>query len=559
MNKEILIQTDDEGTRVAVVEDGRLVEIYFEQYQKLVGNIFKGRVANVLPGMQAAFVDIGIEKNAFLYAGDVLDPKGGERGGKEPVIDQVLKAGQEILVQVTKEPLEDKGARVTTQITLPGRYVVFMPGVDYVGVSRRISDEEERERLRTLAHEVKPQNTGLIVRTAAEGVTLQDIQEDVASLEVVWKGIGNAGRSNTAPALLHREVDLTERIIRDLFYEDVEQVQVNDRALYNSILGTLSQSQSEFKLKNRVFLYEGEDIFSKYDVTGQVMQALKHKVWLNCGGFLVIEHMEALTAIDVNTGKYVGSASLEDTVLKTNKEAAVEIARQLRLRNVGGIIIIDFIDMVEDAHQQEVIQVLEQELQKDKTKTRVMGITKLGLVELTRKKARQPLEGVLQQKCPYCNGDGKVMSAETISLHARREILLRCARSKAPGLFVQAHPSVAGLLIGTGGKRLKEMEEITGKTIVIQGHEDFHVENVFMEEMWNEELIADKIPVKTGERIEVLIEEHHAVDSRHGIARIQGFILDVADAGALVGQRVPVEISEVYRSFAKARLLEETY
>jgi len=557
MDKEILIQADDEGTRVAVVEEGRLVEIYFERYQKLVGNIFKGRVANVLPGMQAAFVDIGIERNAFLYAGDVVTNTGGEKYVKEPAIDQVLKAGQEILVQVTKEPLEGKGARVTTQITLPGRYAVFMPGVDYVGVSRRISDEQERERLRSMAVEIKPDGTGLIVRTAAEGVSRNDLEEDVSALESVWRGIIESGRSRPAPVLLHREVDLTERIIRDLFNEDVARVKVNDSRLYESILRTLADSETT--LKNRVFLFEGEDIFSKYDVTSQVMQALKHKVWLQCGGFLVIEQMEALTAVDVNTGKYVGSENLECTVLKTNKEAAVEIARQLRLRNVGGIIIIDFIDMAEEEHRQEVLEVLEQELQKDKTRTRILGLTKLGLVELTRKKARQPLEGVLLQKCPYCHGDGKVLSEETVSLHARREIMLRCSRQEAPGLLVRAHTSVAGLLIGSGGKLLREMEEKTGKTIVIQGHDDFHVENVFMEEMWNEELIADSIPVKTGERIEVLIEEHHAVDPQHGIARIQGFILDVAEAGSLVGKRVPVEIFEVHRSFAKARLLEEAY
>ena len=557
MEKEILIQADDEGTSVAVVEDGRLVEIYFEQYQKLVGNIFKGRVANVLPGMQAAFVDIGIERNAFLYAGDVISSTGGAKHSKEAAIDQMLKAGQEIVVQVTKEPLEKKGARVTTQITLPGRYTVFMPAVDYVGVSRRITNEEERERLRSLAVEVKPEGKGLIVRTAAEGVCREELREDILALAAVWQGIAAASKSLTAPVLLHREIDLTERIIRDLFNEDVGRVQVNDPKLYDSIFRTLADSETS--LKNRVYLLEGEDIFSKYEVTGQVMQALKHKVWLHCGGFLIIEQMEALTAVDVNTGKFVGSENLETTVLKTNKEAAVEIARQLRLRNVGGIVIIDFIDMTEEEHTQEVLSVLEQELQKDKTRTRIMGITKLGLVELTRKKARQPLEGVLLQKCPYCNGDGKVLSEETVCLHARREIMLRCANHSAPALLVRAHTSVAGLLIGTGGKLLKEMEESTGKTIIIQGDDDLHVENVFIEEMWNEELIAESIPVKTGERIEVLIEERHAVDPQRGIARIQGFILDVAEAGALVGQRVPVEISEVYRSFAKAHLLEETY
>lgn len=557
MEKEILIQADEEGTRVAVVEDGRLVEIYFEKYQKLVGNIFKGRVANVLPGMQAAFVDIGIERNAFLYAGDVITSTVGDKYVKEPAIDQVLKPGQEIVVQVTKEPLEGKGARVTTQITLPGRYAVFMPAVDYVGVSRRISDEEERERLRSLAVEVKPEGKGLIVRTAAEGVTRDDLKEDVLALEEVWRGIVSTSNLRPAPLLLHREVDLTERIIRDLFNEDVDCVKVNDVRLYDSILRTLAASETS--LKNRVYLLEGEDIFSDYEVTSQVMQALKHKVWLHCGGFLVIEHMEALTAIDVNTGKYVGSENLEETVLLTNKQAAVEIARQLRLRNVGGIVIIDFIDMVMEEHRQEVLVVLEHELQKDKTRTRIMGITKLGLVELTRKKARQPLEGVLLQKCPYCSGDGKVLSEETVSLHARREIILRCARQSAPGLLVRAHTSVAGLLIGTGGKLLKEMEEKTGKTIVIQGNDDLHLEHVFMEDMLDEEVLADIIPVKTGERIEVLIEEPHAVDPLHGIARIQGFILDVAEAGSMVGRRVPVEISEVYRSFAKAHLLEETY
>ena len=510
MDKEILIQADEEGTTVAVVEDGRLVEIYFERYQKLVGNIFKGRVANVLPGMQAAFVDIGIERNAFLYAGDVVTGFGGERCGKEPAIDQVLKAGQEIVVQVTKEPLEGKGARVTTQITLPGRYAVFMPGVDYVGVSRRITDEEERERLRSMAMEIKPEGTGLIVRTAAEGVSKNDLKEDLSNLQAVWQKTINSSRSRAAPVLLHREVDLTERIIRDLFNEDVVRVQVNDRHLCESILRTLADSETT--LKNRVFLFEGEDIFSKYQVVGQVMQALKHKVWLPCGGFLVLEHMEALTAIDVNTGKYVGSENLEETVLKTNKEAAVEIARQLRLRNIGGIIIIDFIDMAEEEHKSEVLSVLEQELQKDKTRTRILGVTHQALAELTRQNARPPKEGVLLQKCPYCHGDGKVLSEETVALHARREILLRCSRSEAPGLLVRANTSVAGLLIGTGGKLLRDMEEKTKKTIVIQGHDDFHVENVFMEEMWDEELMAGSISEKTGERTEVEIEERHAVD-----------------------------------------------
>lgn len=557
MEKEILIQADEEGTRVAVVEDGRLVEIYLERYQKLVGNIFKGRVANVLPGMQAAFVDIGIERNAFLYAGDVISPSNGERHGRDQAIEHVLKPGQEIVVQVTKEPLDGKGARVTTQITLPGRYAVFMPAVDYVGISRRISDEKERERLRDLALEIKPEGRGLIVRTAAEGVSREDLREDVQALEQIWSDIVKTSQKLPAPVLLHGEVDLTDRIVRDLFNDDVTSLQVNDRSIYENILRSLADSETF--LKNRVHLSEDEDIFSKHNVTGQVMQALKHKVWLQCGGFLVIEQMEALTAIDVNTGKYVGRENLEDTVLRTNKEAAVEIARQLRLRNVGGIVIIDFIDMALEEHRQEVLSVLEQELKKDKTRTRIMGITKLGLVELTRKKARRALEGVLLQKCPYCNGNGKVLAEETVSLNARREILLRLARQEAPGLLVRAHSSVASLLMGSEGKLLKEMEEKTGKRIVIQGDDDLHVENVFMEELWDEEVLEDSVPVKKGERFEVLIEETNSLNPQHGIARIQGFVLDVTEAGSMVGSRVPVEITEVFHSFAEAQLLEETY
>ena len=555
--KEILIQVDEEGTRVAVVEDGRLVEIYFERYQKLVGNIIKGRVVNVLPGMQAAFVDIGIEKNAFLYGGDVVSPRAKNSSKNHPSIENVLRPGQEILVQVTKEPLEGKGARVTTQITLPGRYVVYMPTVDYIGVSRRVSDETERERLREMASGVKPRDRGLIVRTAAEGISKSELEEDLNFLEQLWADINNKSRRKAAPCVVHREVDLIDRIIRDLFNEDVDRLTVNNREVYQNICQTMEGVEAN--LRSRVQLRKGEDLFARYDITNQILQALKHKVWLKCGGFLVIEHMEALTAIDVNTGKYVGSKNLEETVLKTNIEAAVEIARQLRLRNVGGIVIIDFIDMVEEEHKNQVLAVLEEELQKDKTRTRILGITKLGLVELTRKKARQALEGVLLQKCPYCGGKGKVLSEETVCLNTRREIQLRCARQEAPGLLVRVNEDVAALLRGADGRLLRELEKKTGKHIVLRGEEDLHVESVFMEEIWEEDDYADDVPVKEGERIEVLITETHALDPQNGIAKVREFVVDVAEAGAFVGQRIPVEITEVYKTFAKARLLEDNY
>jgi len=489
MEKEILIQADDEDTRVAVLEDERLMEVYFEQYRGLVGNIFKGKVANILPGIQAAFIDIGLERNAFLYAGDiVLEEKKLKLKGKCHNIEKLLKPGQEVIVQVTKEPLDQKGARLTTQISIPGRFVVFMPYLDYVGVSRRIDDEEERERLRGLAAAIKPEGVGVIVRTAAEGISKAELQEDLKHLEDLWTKIIELSNTISAPAILHREVDLVERTVRDLFNDEVKRLQVNNRKIYDRIFGMLGDNDSS--LKPRIFLFEGIDLFEKYNVTYQIMQALKHKVWLKCGGFLIIEHMEALTAIDVNTGKYIGSHDLEETILKTNMEAAVEIARQLRLRNVGGIVVIDFIDMNKEEHKQKVLDVLEQELKKDKTYTKVLGITRLGLVEITRKKEYRALDGVLLQKCPYCGGRGKILSRETVTLNAKRKILNRCAMQEAPALMVRAHPDIVSSIIGSGSRWPEELERETGKKIIVQSDEDLHVEEIIMEEIWDRDLLA---------------------------------------------------------------------
>ncbi|MBC7326250.1 MAG: Rne/Rng family ribonuclease, partial [Moorella sp. (in: Bacteria)] len=297
-----------------------------------------------------------------------------------------------------KEPQGSKGARVTTQITLPGRYLVFMPTVNYIGLSRRINDEEERERLKTLARVVKPRRMGLIVRTAAAGASLEELRADSKALGCTWKKIREQARRSKAPRLLHQDVELSLRILRDLYTEDVSRLLVNSRETYNKVIEILAGRSPD--LGQRVVLREGADLFDLYGVQNQVEQALKRKVWLKCGGYLIIDQMEALTAIDVNTGKYVGRHNLADTVLTTNLEAAVEVARQLRLRNIGGIIVVDFIDMENPAHQEQVIKVLEKELARDKTRTQILGFTRLGLLEMTRKKDQLELGSVLQQDCP---------------------------------------------------------------------------------------------------------------------------------------------------------------
>ena len=483
MDREILIQADDRDNRIAVLEDGKLMEIYFDRHQGHVGNIVKGRVINIRPGIQAAFVDIGIERNAFLHSGDVLSSRGRENKNSRPInIDQLLRHGQEIIVQVTKEPLGEKGARLTTQVSLPGRYVVYIPNLNYIGVSRKITGDVERERLRELVGTLKPKNTGIIVRTVAEGISAGELERDIKYLDDLWQGILEKSKGLPAPAVLHREKDLVGRVVRDLFSDEVDRLKVNSRDIYEDICGMLSKSG--MFLKNRIFLYENEDLFHRHDIPHQIMDALKHRVWLNCGGYLIIEHMEALTAIDVNTGKYTGKRDLEKTITRTNMEAAVEIARQLRLRNIGGIIIIDFIDMDKDASRQKVISLLAEELKKDKTRTKILGITKLGLVEMTRKKVYQDLEEVLLQKCPYCDGKGKVLSKETMALNARRRIISRSTNRKAPGHLIRLHPDVAAKLTRSHDKGLQDLMDKTGKKIIVQEDEELHMEEIEMEDFW---------------------------------------------------------------------------
>ncbi|HHX75707.1 MAG TPA: Rne/Rng family ribonuclease [Firmicutes bacterium] len=558
MQKKIIINCDNKQTRVAVLENDKLVEIYLERpvHQRVVGNIYKGVVANVLPGMQAAFVDIGLERNAFLYVDDAYLPSAGNgdsRGKKS--IEQLLRPGEEIMVQVIKEPFGSKGARLTRQITIPGRHLVLMPTADYTGVSRRIEDAEERERLRQIVSALRPPGMGLIVRTVSEGVDLPVLQQDLHFLLPLWERVQARYRKHPAPCLVYQDLDLIYRIIRDLFTEEINRLVVDTRYEYEKIQETLDVIQPS--LKGRVEYYRKKTpIFDFYGIEAEIERALSRTVWLECGGYLVFDHTEALTVIDVNTGKYTGKTNLADTVLKTNLEAAVEIMRQIRLRDIGGIIIIDFIDMENEEHGQRVLSALVERSKLDRTKTHVLGLTGLGLVEMTRKKARQGLDATLQQVCPYCHGRGKVLAADVVSARTERQLRSFLDGLDAEAVLVELHQSVAGLIIGPGGSHLRKLEEETGKTIFIRGNENMHVEKyriIAFGPLEEVQLLA--YPVAVGEKHRVKVEEPHANNPYDGIARISGFVIDVQSGGAYVGETVTVEIQEVTKTFARAKIV----
>lgn len=564
LTKEIIMNAENDETRVAVLEDGVLVEFYIERpvAHRLAGNIYKGRVENVLPGMQAAFVNIGLEKNAFLYVTDAIAARSNGEDveifgdSKRLSIKDVLRRGQNITVQITKDPMGTKGARVTTHITLPGRYLVLMPTVDYLGVSRRIGNDRERERLKNLAEKLKPRRMGLIVRTVAEGKEEEELRHDVNFLTKLWSKIRGKGRGAGAPALLHKDLGLIERVIRDILSLDIDNLIIDSKHEYEKIIDYLDIISPDLKGKVKLFNYREGAIFDVYGIEAEIEKALKRKVWLKSGGYLVIDHTEALTVIDVNTGKFVGSENLSDTVLKTNLEAAGEIARQIRLRNTGGIIVIDFIDMEISEHREKVVKALEEALKKDRTKANVLGLTQLGLVEMTRKKISQGLEDVLQKQCPYCEGKGQVLSEETMSRKVEREIKKLLKHSVIEAILVEVHPTVAALIIGSGGSHLRELERATGKHIYIRGSAEAKIEEIRICVAGTKEEVESKaLPVKAGQILDVKIEAPHVANPWNGIARLEGYVIDVEGAGELMGEKVRTEITRVYRTYAKGKLV----
>jgi len=500
MATELVINAASHETRIALIENGTIAELHIERTREkgIIGNIYKGRVIRVLPGMQAAFVDIGLEKAAFLYVADVFDAieeyesllyngkkelePSGEELGEEPhdfrplhPIEELLQEGQELLVQISKEPIGTKGARITSHISLPGRHLVYMPTVDHVGISRRIEDEEERERLRLTVERLKQPGAGYIVRTVSEGKSEEDLLSDMQYLSTLWSEITKRGENASAPCLIHSDLDVVQKVVRDIVTEQVDKIIVDSKPDYDRIIQFITTFMP--KMKYSIELYDEEEpIFDHFGLEVEISRALGRKVWLKSGGYIIIEQTEALTAVDVNTGRFVGKHNLEDTILKTNLEAVKEIAYQLRLRNIGGIIIIDFIDMEKEVNRDKVFTALEDAMKSDKSKTNILKISDLGLVEMTRKRVRESIGRMMCEPCSYCEGRGYIKSKTTICHEIFRELRREMLDSRGAKAMVSVNPQVADLLYDEERRGLEELERKFRKRITVRAKPGFHQE-----------------------------------------------------------------------------------
>ncbi|MGA1869767.1 MAG: Rne/Rng family ribonuclease [bacterium] len=491
--KEIIINANPYEKRVALVENQLLTEIYIERRrsERINGNIYKGKVSRVLPGMQAAFIDIGLERDTFLYivdldhdfdkrfqVGDNVDNdiEEAEVEVKHPNIEELLQEGQEILVQVSKEPLGSKGARVTTNITLPGRYLVYMPLVDHIGISRRIEDPDEKERLKELISKLKPENVGYIVRTVGEGRGEREFSLDMDYLNSVWDNISRKKATCSAPSILHKELDIVLKSIRDIFSPDIDRLLIDSEEEYERCIEFVEALMPN--LVDRVKLFtKSSPIFEEFNIEKQIEEALSNKVWLKSGGYIVIDETEALVTIDVNTGRFIGGPSLEDTIYKINMETIPEIVRQIRLRDLGGIIIIDFIDMTNEDNKIELIKSLEEEFRKDRMRTNVLQLTDLGLIEMTRKRVKQSLNQILTSPCPYCGGNGRVKSILTVCRAIQREIDNIGNSPQGNEILIKANPEVAAFLSKQEYDLLEYLEKKYTKQITIRRDQDLHYED----------------------------------------------------------------------------------
>ncbi|MCG6936246.1 MAG: ribonuclease G [Proteobacteria bacterium] len=474
MSEELLINVTPQETRVAYVENGVLQEVHIERARRrgLVGNVYQGKVMRVLPGMQAAFLEIGLERTAFLHASDIVQPASNKPQNNErptETIMELLREGQELRVQVIKDPMGTKGARLTTQISIPSRYLVYMPGAEHIGISQKIEDEGERQRLRDVItrHAANFDPGGYIVRTVAEGVDEAAIVADMHFLQKLWATIKERSKAEQGPALIHEDLPLVMRTMRDLSGRDIEKVRIDS----NETSQRVSRFAQKFipELSNCIEYYPGErPIFDLYGVDDEIHKALERKVQLKSGGYLIIDQTEAMTTIDVNTGAFVGHRNLEETIFKTNLEATQAIVRQLRLRNLGGIIILDFIDMLDTEHRRQVLRALEKNLERDHAKTHISEVSTLGLVEMTRKRTRESLEHILCESCPICNGRGSLMTAETVCYEIFREIMREARQFETTEFLVLAAQPVIDMLLDEESTSVAELEEFIGKPIRFQ-------------------------------------------------------------------------------------------
>ena len=491
VSKEILMSMESNEMRVAILENGALEEFYIERAdnERMLGNIYKGRVKSLVPGIGASFIDLGTRRDGFLYVADALkspldeDTISSEEADDKHVrdtdvkIQDILKIGQEIVVQVVKEPIRTKGPRLTTKFTIPARYLVLMPGDNKIGISRRIDDRKERDRLRQMFSEIElPQDAGFIVRTAAEGKSKKEFVRDIRYLVNQWNTVKGSIHKKRAPNMIHRELDLVERTIRDFLTEDTGRIVVDHPDLFHKVRRFLHIYLSDVHFN--LDFYRGKTpLFEKYNIEKEIEKAYQKNVYLKCGGYIVIEQTEGLVSIDVNTGKYAGRNNLEETAFRTNCEAAQEISRQMRLRDMGGIIIVDFIDMEKEDHRRNVIRTFRDSVRRDRARTNILSLSELGLVEMTRQRVRPSLESAYYDSCPYCEGKGVIKSANTVSIGVIKQIRKTLMNVTDKTLQVTAHPSVADRLLHHDARAIREVEKRTRNKIVITADGSLHIED----------------------------------------------------------------------------------
>jgi ribonuclease G len=555
------------GTAAKPTDGWRVAELYLERRgnRSIVGNIYKGKVDNVLPGLEAAFVDIGLDKNGFLHVDEIVIPgvevaRRGRVGSKGKSIGELLKPGQEVVVQVVKDPLKTKGARLSMDLTIAGRYMVYTPTGEGVGVSKRL-DDKERDRLRREAKGLDLHGGGAIVRTAAHGAKRQDFEREMQYLfklhEVLEKRVDEA----VAPSMVFQEADLSVRVVRDIFSADFEKAIVDDEKQHHRLVSFFSRTAPE--LVDRVELWqESKPLFEAWDVNKVVDGLMSKRVDLPSGGYLLIDYAEALTVIDVNSGSFVGrgkQARLEDTITRTNLEAADEVVRQLRLRDIGGIIVIDFIDMARAKNREAVLKTLRKALDEDRTKTFTAEISKLGLVEMTRQNVTEGVREIMSRPCPTCHGEGVIKSEDTIAIEFERQLREIAARAKrgTEAFLVQVNPRVSSKFTGEGARVLHALEDETGKVFHFEGSEGLPLDHfAIVQEGLSKEIEERAIPFKEGDEVLVNIIEPHMYEVDDAVAKIDGYIISVVNGGRFVGTKKMVRIEEAGRTAAVATLLD---
>ena len=560
--RELLVSVDVGERRVAILEDERVAEVYIERPERrsIAGNIYLGRVDNVLPGMEAAFVEIGLEKNGFLYVDEIVSPELEKGHGRK--IQDLISRGQTILVQAVKDPMKTKGARLTTQISLPGRFVVLVPQGEGLGVSRRL-DDDERNRLKDILKRLDVKEGGVIVRTAAEGASEEDIERDLVFLQRLWKSIQAKAKNAKAPELIYQEAELPLRVVRDLFTGDFEKAYIDDERTHRRIVGYLKKTSPH--MVERVVRYkEKTPLLESFGVEQEIKSTISRRVDLPSGGYLIFDYAEAFTVIDVNTGRFVGGRGknaggrLEDTITKNNLEAVKEVVRQLRLRDIGGIIVIDFIDMANPKNRATVEEALRTELERDRTKTYVVEISPLGLVEMTRQNVTDGPREVMTRKCPTCGGDGIVYSEASAALDVERRLRALAAGSRSQAFRVELADPIASALVGPGARRLIELEALTKKRFFLEGKPDTHLDHFVV---LSEGKLADLAPpAPVGEDAETMLQlvEVDRYDAAAAVGKLDGLDVVVADSASLVGKRLKVRVERVLDGRAYAVPVRKT-